>query len=148
MKVHKIMKWFSVGIIALMIAGCGSTESDSDTSESVVGGVAGAPAQMSLTSGNLIVKNAFYNYFKYTAREDEKLTLDAILEFAITSTKRIECQETGETYVVVYDAQMNELSGYKTCTSKMSIEFPSDGTYIFQIQYPGNEGYFLADSDQ
>ena len=142
MKIKNIVKLLSVAVVVLLMVGCGG--GDSASPERVVGGTASAPTQMSLEVSNLIVKNSYYNYFEYTGSSDRKLTLNAILDWAITATTRIECQQAGDTFIVVYDHRMNELSQYRTCTSSMTIEFPVDGTYIFQIQYPGNEGYFDA----
>ncbi len=142
MKIQNIVKLLGVAVVLMFVAGCG--DGDSTSQERVVGGTASAPAQMSLEVSNVIVKNAYYNYFEYTGSSDNKLTLNAVLEWAITATARGECQQAGDTFIVVYDHRMNELSQYGTCTSSMTIEFPVDGTYIFQIQYPGNEGYFDA----
>jgi hypothetical protein len=112
----------------------------------VHGGTEAAPATLSLDVGNVVEKNSFYNYFQYTAQEDEKLDIHAVLDFAITSAKRMECEQSGDTYIVVYDTDMNQLDGFRTCTTDMTIEFPADGRYVLQIKYPGNEGYFDADS--
>ncbi len=136
------IKLLSVVVVIHFIVGCGGTESTSG--ERVAGGTASAPAQMSLDASNLIVKNSYYNYFQYTGSSDRKLTLESVLDWAITATTRMECQQSGDTFIAVYDKQMNELSQYRTCTNIMTIEFPADGTYNFQIKYPGNEGYFDA----
>ncbi len=142
LQIKNILKLFSVVIMTLVIVGCGDGEDSAD--ERVAGGTASAPAEMSLSVSNLIVKNAYYNYFEYTGSSDRKLTLNAVLDWAITATTRTECEESWDTFIVVYDNHMNELSQYRTCTNIMVLEFPADGTYIFQIKYPGNEGHFDA----
>lgn len=146
------MKLFSVGVIALIVAGCSSEfdewQDDLGEPTSVPGGTANAPAEMSLDMSNVIVKNAYYNYFKYEAKEGEKLDIQSVLENVILASQREECQQSGDTYIVVYDAGMTQLEGFRTCTVSLSVEFPVDGKYIFQIKYPGNEGYFNADSSR
>ena len=132
-------------VVGLVFVGCGDTIGNISSEERIHGGTASAPAQMSLDVSNLIVENSYYNYFKYTADGDHKLKLDAMLDFGITKTQRIECQESGDTYVVVYDGNMNEINSLKTCATAMTVEFPANGTYIFQFKYPGNKGYFNAD---
>lgn len=144
------MRLLSVGVVALVMAAC-STEfdewgDDSDVPTSVPGGTASAPATMSLDLQNVIVKNSYYNYFDYEAKEGEKLDIQATLELAILSSQRAECQQSGDTYIAVYDAGMTQLEGFRTCSVSLKVEFPVDGRYIFQIKYPGNEGYFYADS--
>jgi len=146
------MKLLVIGVMVLMMAGC-SNELDewkNDFGEpiSVPGGTANAPATMSLDLQNVIVKNAYYNYFQYEAKEGEKLDIQAILEMAILSSQRTECQQSGDTYIAVYDADMTQLEGIRTCSVSLKIEFPADGKYIFQIKYPGNKGYFNADSSR
>jgi len=152
LKIYHTVKLLSISVIALIIAGC-SNELDewkNDLGEpiSVPGGTANAPATMSLDLQNVIVKNAYYNYFQHEAKEGEKLDIQAILEMAILSSQRIECQQSGDTYIVVYDADMTQLEGFRTCSVSLKIEFPVDGKYIFQIKYPGNKGYFNADSSR
>ncbi len=150
MKIKSMMKLLGIGMMALVMAGCSNTldelGDDSDAPTSVPGGTANAPATMSLDLQNVIVKNAYYNYFKYTAEEGEKLDIQAVLDMAILASQRTECQQSGDTYIVVYDAGMTQLEGFRTCSTGLKVEFPVDGRYIFQIKYPGNEGYFYADS--
>ncbi len=150
MKIQNIVKLLGVGVMALMMAGCSNEfdewKSDREEPISVPGGTASAPAEMSLDLQNVIVKNAYYNYFDYEAKEGEKLDIQATLEMAILSSERAECQQSGDTYIAVYDAGMTQLEGFRTCSTGLKVEFPVDGRYIFQIKYPGNEGYFYADS--
>ena len=101
---------------------------------------------MSLDLMNVVVKNSYYNYFKYNAKEDEELTLDAVLENAILATQRTECQQSGDTYIEVFDSKMNKMGWIRTCTKHLNVTFPANGKYIFHIQYPNNKGYFTADS--
>ena len=152
MRNKSIMKLLGIGMMALVMAGCSNAldelGDDSDAPISVPGGTASAPATMSLDLQNVIVKNAYYNYFDYEAREGEKLDIQATLEMAILSSQRAECQQSGDTYIAVYDAGMTQLEGFRTCSVSLKVEFPVDGKYIFQIKYPGNEGYFYADSSR
>ena len=144
------MKVLIISIITLIMAGCSNEfnewKSDLDEPISVPGGTASAPATMSLDLQNVIVKNAYYNYFQHEAKEGEKLDIQAVLEMAILASQRTECQQSGDTYIAVYDAGMTQLEGFRTCSKYLTMEFPVDGKYIFQIKYPGNEGYFNADS--
>ena len=150
MKIKSIVKLFSIGVMTLIMAGCSNEfnewKNDLDEPISVPGGTASSPATMSLDLQNVIVKNAYYNYFQYEAKEGEKLDIQATLEWAILASQRAECQQSGDTYIVVYDAGMTQLEGFRTCSVSLKMEFPVDGRYIFQIKYPGNEGYFYADS--
>ncbi|HHD72327.1 MAG TPA: hypothetical protein ENL02_00160 [Epsilonproteobacteria bacterium] len=140
----KIMNWFGASMMVLLMAGC-DIASDIATVYNH-GGIKSAPATLSLNVGNIIEKNSFYNYFKYTAREGEKLDLHAVLDFAITASNRMECEQTGDTFIVVYDSGMHQLDWIRTCSANLTVEFPAAGRYIIQITYPGNEGYFDADS--
>jgi hypothetical protein len=149
MRIQTIVKLFGAVMIALLMTGCDEDILDNITDgepNSVSGGTAEAPAEMSLELRNMIVKNSFFNYYKYTGKEGETLKLESILDFAILSTERIACLEDGETYIAVYDDKMNSLDWIRTCTKNLTVTFPVDGTYIFQIKYPGNKGYFNADS--
>ncbi len=152
MKIQSIVKLLSIGVMTLMMAGCSNEfdewKSDREEPISVPGGTANAPATMSLDLQNVIVKNAYYNYFQYEAKEGEKLDIQAILEMAILSSQRAECQQSGDTYIAVYDAGMTQLEGFRTCSTGLKVEFPVDGRYIFQMKYPGNKGYFNADSSR
>jgi hypothetical protein len=139
------------GIVALIIVttGCGSSGGATDNNREltrVSGGTLYQPADMSLDIGNKIEANSFYNHFKYQSTRDETLALKSILEYAITKLERIECQESGSTYIAVYDAQLNQLEQYRTCSSTMTIDIEANTKYIFKIQYPGNHGYFNADA--
>jgi len=148
---ENIAKIFSTAMIVLFIAGCGEDFIDAINDNEpnyVPGGTANAPAEMSLDLHNIIKKNAYYNYFKYKAEEDEELTIEAVLDNAILPSQRTECQQNGESYIAVYDSKMNSLGGIRTCTKYLKVAFPTESTYIFQIKYPGNEGYFTADSDR
>ena len=151
MRLSSITKIFSATMIVLIMTGCGEdfldTVNDKEPN-SVPGGTANAPAEMSLDLHNVVKKNSYYNYFKYAAEEDEKLTIQAILDNAILSTQRTDCQQNGESYIAVYDSKMNRLDGIRTCTKYLRVEFPTEDTYVFQIQYPGNKGYFTADSNR
>ena len=146
------MKLLSIGVMTLMMAGCSNelNEWKNDLGEpiSVPGGTASSPATMSLDLQNVIVKNAYYNYFQYEAKEGEKLDIEAVLEMSILASQRTECQQSRDTYIAVYDAGMTQLEGFRTCSVSLKVEFPVDGRYIFQIKYPGNEGYFYADSSR
>ena len=146
MKIQNMVKLFGIGVIALVMAGCESIVDGEIASVQIHGGVAGAPATMSLELGNIIGQNAFYNFFQHRAIEDEKLDINAVLDFAVTIAQKADCRQSGDTFVVVYDSEMNQLDNFKTCTENITVEFPADDIYIFQIQYPGNEGYFDADS--
>ena len=152
MYINKLATLLGIIFISLFIIGCESSnivdDLGNDDPNYVEGGTPEAPAKMSLDLQNRIVKNSYYNYYKYTASEDEKLKIEAFLEFAILSSERIACQEEGDTYIVVYDSKMNAMDWIRTCTSHLTVEFPADGTYIFQIKYPGNKGYFEADSSK
>ena len=147
----KIAKIVGIAMIALIMSGCDEAFINSlasDQPNSVHGGIASAPAQLSLDLNNVIEENAYFNYFKYEAVEGERLTIDAVLEYAILSSQRTECQEDGETFIALYDSGMNKLDSIRTCTKHLTIEFPADDTYIIQILYPGNKGYFTAESSE
>ena len=141
---------FGVVVLIIVTTGCGSSSGDTTSNSRELSRVSGGtqlqPADMSLDIGNKIEANSFYNHFKYQSTKDETLTLESILEFAITKLDRIECQESGSTYVAIYDTQMNQLEQYRTCSTTMTIDIEADTQYIFKIQYPGNHGYFNADA--
>jgi hypothetical protein len=149
MKIQSIVKLFTMALFVVAMTGCGEEILDGigdNEPNSVPGGTANKPAEMSLDLHNVIVKNSYYNYFKYRGEEGEKLEIMAVLENAILPTQRTACQQEGDTYIAVYDSGMHILDGVRTCSKYLSIVFPVDGTYIFQIQYPGNKGYFAAES--
>jgi len=146
MKVGSMIKVAAAGVLLFAMLGCGGTSSSEEGPDSVTGGPPNAPTPLSLHASNEIKKNAYYNHYSYEAVEGETLSIHTVLDNAITKTMRIECQENGDTFVAVYDVGMNQLDAYRTCTSTMTLEFMADGIYILQFQYPGNEGYFTADS--
>lgn len=149
MKIRTIVKLFSAAAFVVALAGCGEDVLDGigdNEPNSVPGGTANAPAEMSLELNNVVMKNSYYNYFKYSGSEGEKLTIQAVLENAILATQRTECQEGGGSYIVVYDSGMHVLNDIRTCSKYLTLIFPADTTYIFQFKYPGNKGYFLATS--
>ena len=147
MKIGKIVKFVSLLAVVWMMAGCDEDLIDLEREpNSVNGGPANNPTELSLDLRNMIKKNAYYNYYKYRAKEGEKLKMSAVLDNAILKSQRIECEESGDTFIAVYDAKLNQLEGIRTCGTNLTIEFPVDGLYKFQIKYPGNKGYFNADS--
>jgi hypothetical protein len=147
MKINRIVGTLWAVATLFVMLGCGGGSSSSDGGSSTVsGGPPSAPTTLSLDSSNEIKKNAYYNHYQYEAIEDETLSIQAVLENAITKDMRSECQKSGDTFIVVYDAEMNELDGFRTCTSTMKITFMADGIYVIQIKYPGNKGYFTADT--
>jgi len=147
LRIKGMVKFFGLIAIVWMLAGCDEEMVNFDREpNSVTGGPSNKPTEISLDLRNEIKKNAYYNYYKYRAKEGEKLSMDAILENAILKDQRIECQESGDTYIAVFDAKLNQLEGIRTCTNYLTVEFPVDGLYKFQIRYPGNKGYFNADS--
>ena len=152
MKIQSIIRLLGIGITALMMTGCSNSfdewVDDSGEPTYVSGGTASAPATMSLDLKNLVVENAYYNYFKYEAKEGERLDIQAILEMAILASQRKECEQSEDTFVAVYDDEMSQMDGFRTCSKNLTVEFPVDGAYIFQIKYPGNKGYFNADSSR
>jgi hypothetical protein len=132
-----------------MLAGCdtdlGGIGGESHT---VLGGPPSAPGELSLDMQNEIGMNAYYNYFQYDGAEHETLTFDAVLENAILKDQQQECLESGDTFIAVYDADLNQMKGYRTCTKHMELELPIDGNYKFQFRYPGNKGYIEVDSSK
>jgi hypothetical protein len=141
---------FLISLSLIAMSGCGEDLIDGggDTPNYVEGGTEAAPTPISLDLQNRIGENSYYNYYQYDALADETLKLDMILENAILPYKEKECQESGDSYVKVYDSDMNLLSGLRTCTKYMTVTFPAGGRYIFQFKYPGNKGYFTADSSE
>lgn len=133
----------------MALSGCGGNSNTRDGGSTYLsGGTEYAPAPLDLTQGHKIVENAFYNYFSYDALAGEELRFESILTKGITDFQRQECEENMETFIVVYDASMNPLDAYKSCSSSMSVQFTLDGKYIFQLKYPGNYGHFNISSDK
>jgi len=149
MKKNMIIKSLMFATLIVASIGCGGVDGTTDTSGEltrVSGGTAISPADLSLDIGNKIEKNSFYNHFRYRATKDERMVLDSVLEFAITKLDREECQESGEGYILIFDEQMNPLEQYKTCNNVMTLDLSADTTYIIKMQYPGNRGYFQAET--
>ncbi len=149
MKIYTMTKSLLLTTVLIATTGCGVVDSTSNNArdlERVSGGTEISPADMSLRAANKIEKNSFYNHFKYRADKNEQISLNSTLEFAITKLDRIDCQESGTTYVAVFDANMNQLEQYKTCNNIMNLNLSANTTYIFKMQYPGNRGYFNAET--
>lgn len=148
---HKLIKevlLLVASVLTLVLSGCGGSDTTRENDSSYVsGGTDYAPATMSLERGNKVVENAYYNFFAYEALAGEKLSLEAILKKGITDSQREECLEGSDTFIVVYDESLIPQEQYRTCTSRISLEFAVSGKYIFQIKYPGNMGYFSASSE-
>ncbi len=169
MKLTNIVKILSIGIIALFIAGCGSSFSSSEGSSSttpptnpsnptpptnpsnptppasVPGGTPNSPSNLSLDSKNKISDNTNYNYFKYTGVEDTKLIMHATLDRDLTRSELLTVKMTADTgFIHIYDEDLDHLPGIAYDTD-MTYVLPYDGTFIIQFDYP-TSGYAEVDA--
>ncbi len=134
------------GSAALFLSACGGGGSSSDMAiiptapapapTSVSGGTASAPATIILNLKHEISSDSSSNYFKYSGKENEKLTIHVSLDRALTAVDKNNCQYASDTFIEISDEDLNLFDSYRTCSTDMTVVLPVDGEYIFYFNYP------------
>ncbi|EAW30460.1 hypothetical protein GP2143_09650 [marine gamma proteobacterium HTCC2143] len=115
-------------------------------------GSPGDPIEIQLLADHEITSNTFYNYFRYSAQQDERLLVHVQLVTPLSERQKSRCSSnsgTGtspssyDTQMHVYDANMNRIGGI--CGEDLDFKFPLSGTYILHFDYAAQSvGYFNA----
>ena len=151
----KSMAILLTGATALLFTACGGGGSAGDGGDGgdggnippspppaqyIKGGTASSPSQISLDIDNLISEDTFTNYFKFSGVEDDKLIINASLNREITRSESLNCSASASSFIEIYDEKLNLYDQFQTCNKELTVELPTDGTYVIHFNYPDNYG--------
>lgn len=116
-------------------------------------GTDGSPSNPKLTNtsgNNALSSNVFFNYYKVSANEGDRLFIQAVLNQPLSANQKQACRErTGgvdiesvfDTQIHIYDSSFNRL--YSLCSESLTYTVPKTGTYIMNFSYAKQSaGYF------
>jgi len=116
-------------------------------------GTAGSPSNPKLTNtagNNSLSSNVFFNYYKVSANEGDRLYIQVVLDQPLSDLQKSRCREqpggadiesTRDTQIHIYDNSFNRL--YSFCSESLTYTVPKTGTYIMNFSYAKQSaGYF------
>lgn len=116
------------------------------------GGVASAPAPLSLVLDNKINSNPHYNYFSYPATKNEKLIINTNLTIPLTDEDKNNCllspgtsskPSSHSTQIHIYNERLERLEG--NCGDELTFTAPYTGDFIINFEFPSHgPGFFNA----
>ena len=137
-----------------------ATDNDGATSNDTVtisvetilnGGSVSSPASVSFNLNNYISSNISDNYYKFTVKKDEVISIHAELSIPLTDLQISRCPSLGfienqSNLITIFDDELNIIGG--VCGEDLLYRFTEAGTYILQLNYVdiGSDGYFNISS--
>lgn len=104
-----------------------------------------APATVSLSSPNPLSSNTFYNFYRLSVNQGDRVLVDVALDVPLSAQQRARCASNPgyDTRVEVYDSTLAPVSG--VCGEGLTFVAPQTGTYILHFAYgQQSRGYFNA----